>query len=72
MLKSDKDILNLLSENEIDSLFDLNKFRKFKNNHYDKKENCEKNASKWRMNYITNPKFKTFDHKNYQFLSIFC
>ena len=25
LLKSDKDILNLLSENEIDSLFDLNK-----------------------------------------------
>ena len=46
-------------------LFDLNKFRKFKNNHYDKKENCEKNAGKWGMNYITNPKFKTFDHKNY-------
>ena len=25
LLKTDKDILNLLSENEIDSLFDLNK-----------------------------------------------
>ena len=25
LLKSDKDILNLLNENEIDSLFDLNK-----------------------------------------------
>jgi len=46
-------------------LFNLNKFRKFKNNYYEKKENCEKNAGKWGMNYITNPKFKTFDHKNY-------
>ena len=46
-------------------LFDLNSFRKLKKNSYEKKENCEKNSGKWGKNYITNPKFSTFDHKNY-------
>ena len=46
-------------------LFNLNKFRKFKNNSYEKKENCEKNSKKYGKNFITNPKFPTFDHKNF-------
>ena len=44
-------------------LFNLNKFRKIKNNSYNNKENCLKNSKKWGKNYITNPKFPLFDHK---------
>ena len=44
-------------------LFNLNKFRKIKNNSYNHKENCLKNSKKWGKDYITNPKFALFDHK---------
>jgi len=68
LLKDKIQNINILFINSVmnnNKLFHLNKFRKIKNNSYQKKENCEKNSGKWGMNYITNPKFKTFDHKNY-------
>ena len=46
-------------------LFNLNKFRKFKNNSYDNIDNCKKNSYKYGHSFITNPKFKSFDQKYY-------
>tara|TARA_B100001175_G_C19505224_1_gene640454 strand:- start:309 stop:2726 length:2418 start_codon:yes stop_codon:yes gene_type:complete len=44
------------------NLFNLNKFRKIKNNSYNSKNNCLKNSHKY---YQTNPKFKKFDQQYY-------
>jgi len=44
--------------NNISKIFSLDKFRKIKENNYDRKENCEKNSRKWST---TNPRFKSFD-----------
>lgn len=43
------------------NIFNTNKFRKIKKNYYNDKDNCLKNAKKYGKNYITNPKFNTFD-----------
>ena len=40
-------------------LFDLDKFRKIKNNYYNNKDSCNKYIKKWGKEYITNPKFNT-------------
>ena len=44
--------------NNVNKIFSLNKFRKIKENNYNKKENCEKDGRKWAQ---TNPRFKSFD-----------
>ena len=49
-------------------LFDLDKFRKIKNNYYNNKDSCNKYSRKWGKEYITNPKFNTmpiYNHKYY-------
>ena len=38
-------------------LFNLNKFRKVKNNTYNTQEKCLANSKKWGKDYISNPKF---------------
>ena len=43
------------------NIFSLNKFRKIKSNSYNNKESCLKNSGKYGANFITNPRFKTFD-----------
>ena len=43
------------------NIFNTNKFRKIKKNYYNDKDDCLKNAKKYGKNYITNPKFNTFD-----------
>ncbi len=43
------------------NIFSLNKFRKIKSNSYNNKEACLKNSGKYGANFITNPRFKTFD-----------
>ena len=40
------------------NLFNLNKFRKIKNNSYNSQNNCSKNSHKY---FQTNPKFKKFN-----------
>ena len=47
---------NILQKNNV--LFGLNKFRKIKKDHYDTKEECQKDEYKWVQ---TNPRFKSFD-----------
>lgn len=54
-----------MNNNNNNKLFDLDKFRKIKNNCYDSKNSCSKNSGKWGKEYITNPKFDTFNHKYY-------
>tara|TARA_A100001015_G_C14743538_1_gene614679 strand:- start:39 stop:293 length:255 start_codon:yes stop_codon:yes gene_type:complete len=44
------------------NLFNLNKFRKIKNNYYNSKNNCLKESYKY---FQTNPKFKKFNQKYY-------
>ena len=44
--------------NNVNKIFSLNKFRKIKENNYNKKENCNKDCRKWSQ---TNPRFKSFD-----------
>ena len=44
--------------NNVNKIFSLDKFRKIKENNYNKKENCEKDGRKWAQ---TNPRFKSFD-----------
>jgi len=44
--------------NNVNKIFSLDKFRKIKENNYNKKENCEKDGRKWSQ---TNPRFKSFD-----------
>ena len=43
------------------NILNTNKFRKIKKNYYNDKDDCLKNAKKYGKNYITNPKFNTFD-----------
>ena len=43
------------------NIFNTNKFRKIKKNYYNDKDDCLKNAKKYGKNFITNPKFNTFD-----------
>ena len=42
-------------------IFNLNKFRKIKNNSYTDKSECLKYSKKYGDQYITNPRFKKFD-----------
>ena len=44
--------------NKVNKIFSLDKFRKIKENNYNKKENCEKDGRKW---FQTNPRFKSFN-----------
>jgi len=43
------------------NIFNTNKFRKIKKNYYNNKDECLKNSKKYGKNFITNPKFNTFD-----------
>ena len=52
--------LNILQKENV--LFGLNKFRKIKKNHYNSKDECQKNVYKWGSEFQTNPRFKSFDH----------
>lgn len=51
---------NEYTENNINNIFSLNKFRHVKDNYYDTKNECEKHG---RTNWgkVTNPRFKLFD-----------
>ena len=49
---------NMNNMNNVNKIFSLDKFRKIKENNYNKKENCNKDCRKWSQ---TNPRFKSFD-----------
>ena len=49
---------NMNNMNNANKIFSLDKFRKIKENNYNKKEDCNKDCRKWSQ---TNPRFKSFD-----------